>query len=73
MSATLVPELTAGSPIISGRPEVPRNKLGMAFRKGDKPMHDAVAAALRELEKNGEYDKILEKWHLKNGDIRKPV
>lgn len=71
--STLVPELTTGSPIISGRPEVPRNKLGMAFRKGDRPMHDAVAAALQQLEKTGEYEKILNKWHLKNGDIRKPV
>jgi polar amino acid transport system substrate-binding protein len=71
--SNLIPELTAGSPIISGRPEVPRNKLGMAFRKGDKPLVDAVSAAMRELEKNGEYAKILDKWHLRNGDIRNPV
>ena len=69
----LMPELAIGSPIISGRPEVPRNQLGMAFRKGDKAVHDAVAAALQQLEKTGEYDKILDKWHLKNGDIRKPI
>ena len=69
----LMPELALGSPIISGRPEVPRNKLGMAIRKGDKPMHDAVSAAMAALQKNGEYDKILQKWHLENGDIRKPI
>ena len=69
----LMPELTTGSPVISGRPEVPRNKLGMAFRKGDKAVHDAVAAALEQLEKSGVYDKMLDKWHLKNGDIRKPA
>ncbi len=69
----LMPELALGSPIISGRPEVPRNKLGMAIRKGDKPMHDAVSAAMAVLQKNGEYDKILRKWHLENGDIRKPI
>ncbi|HEY4275463.1 MAG TPA: ABC transporter substrate-binding protein [Rhizomicrobium sp.] len=69
----LMPELALGSPIISGRPEVPRNKLGMAVRKGDKPMHDAITAAMAALEKNGEYDKILDKWHLRNGDIRKPI
>ena len=69
----LMPELAIGGPIISGRPEVPRNKLGMAFRKGDKATHDAVAAALQQLEKTGEYDKILDKWHLKNGDIRNPI
>ena len=69
----LMPELALSSPIISGRPEVPRNKLGMAIRKGDKPMHDAVSAAMAVLQKNGEYDKILAKWHLENGDIRKPI
>jgi polar amino acid transport system substrate-binding protein len=69
----LMPELAIGSPIISGRPEVPRNKLGMAFRKGDKAMTDAVNAAMQALEKSGEYDKILDKWHLKGGDIRKPI
>jgi polar amino acid transport system substrate-binding protein len=69
----LMPELALGSPIISGRPEVPRNKLGMAFRKGDKHMTDAVTAAVQQLEKTGEYDKILDKWHLKGGDIRKPI
>jgi len=71
--SNLIPELTTGSPIISGRPEVPRNKLGMAFRKGDKPLVEAVSAAMRELEKNGEYAKILDKWHLRNGDIRNPI
>ena len=45
----------------------------MAIRKGDKPMHDAVSAAMAVLQKNGEYDKILAKWHLENGDIRKPI
>ena len=69
----LMPELALGSPIISGRSEVPRNKLGMAFRKGDRPMTDAVSAAMQQLEKSGEYDKILDKWHLKGGDIRKPI
>lgn len=69
----LMPELKTASPIIAGRPEVPRNKLGMAFRKGDKPMVDAVNAALAALEKSGEYDKLLDKWHMRQGDIRKPA
>jgi len=69
----LMPELKTASPIIAGRPEVPRNKLGMAFRKGDKPMVDAVNAALTALEKSGEYDKLLDKWHMRQGDIRKPA
>ena len=69
----LMPELKTASPIISGRPEVPRNKLGMAFIKGHKPMEDAVQASLTALEKSGEYDKLLDKWHLKQGDIRNPT
>ena len=69
----LMPDLKLASPIISGRPEVPRNKLGMAFLKSEKPVSDAIAAALQALEKNGAYDKILDKWHLKSGDIRNPV
>ena len=36
-------------------------------------MTDAVNAAMQQLEKSGEYDKILDKWHLKGGDIRKPI
>ncbi|HXS08229.1 MAG TPA: ABC transporter substrate-binding protein [Rhizomicrobium sp.] len=69
----LMPELKTASPIIAGRPEVPRNKLGLAFRKGDKPMVDAVNAALAALEKSGEYDKLLDKWRMRQGDIRKPA
>ena len=66
----LLPELALASPIISGRPEVPRNTLGMAFRKGDKETVDAVSKALDNVKKSGTYEKLLVKWHLKNGDIR---
>ncbi len=69
----LMPELALASPIISGRPEVPRNQLGLAFRKNDKPLVTAVSAAITHIEKTGEYGKILDKWHLQNGDIRKPA
>lgn len=69
----LMPELALASPIISGRPEVPRNQLGLAFRKNDKPLVEAVSAAIAHIEKTGEYGKILDKWHLQNGDIRKPA
>lgn len=67
----LMPALKTASPIISGRPAVPRNRLGLAFRKGDKALEVAVAHALQRVEKSGEYQKILDKWHLQNGDIRK--
>lgn len=69
----LMPDLALASPIISGRPEVPRNQMGLAFRKDEKVQEKAVTAALEALEKDGEYDKLLDKWHLRDGDIRKPV
>ncbi len=69
----LLPELAVASPIISGRKEVPRNRLGMAFRKNDAAMQGAVTAALQSIEKTGEYGKILQKWHLERGDITKPI
>lgn len=66
----LLPELALASPIISGRPDVPRNTLGMAFRKGDKEAVDAISKALENIQKSGVYEKLIVKWHLKNGDIR---
>jgi ABC-type amino acid transport substrate-binding protein len=69
----LIPELAPASPIISGRPEVPRNQMGLAFRKDEKTLEAAVIEAIQALEKNGTYDKLLDKWHLRDGDIRKPV
>ncbi|MCR8644038.1 transporter substrate-binding domain-containing protein [Paenibacillus sp. N1-5-1-14] len=35
---------------------------GIAVRKGDKEMLDAVNASLKKLKDNGEYAKIYEKW-----------
>ncbi|HJV44186.1 MAG TPA: transporter substrate-binding domain-containing protein [Bacillota bacterium] len=35
---------------------------GIAIKKGDKEMVDAVNATLKKMEDNGEYDKIYEKW-----------
>jgi len=69
----LMPELAPASPIISGRPEVPRNQMGLAFRKEEKQLEAAVTSALQGLQKSGEYEKILDKWRLRDGDIRKPV
>lgn len=71
--SSLMPELAPASPIISGRPEVPRNQMGLAFRKNEKPLEAAVTEAIKLLEKNGEYAKILNTWHLKGGDIRNPA
>ncbi len=61
----LMPELAPASPIISGRPEVPRNLMGLAFRKDEKAQEAAVTEAMQVLEKSGEYDKLLDKWQLR--------
>lgn len=37
-------------------------KIGAATLKGDKELHDAIAAALATLESNGSYDKTLAQW-----------
>ena len=66
----MVPELKLASPILSGTPGRPRNKHGMVVRKGDTAMAAALAAALKNVEANGAYDKILAKWNLSEGDIR---
>jgi polar amino acid transport system permease protein len=66
----LMPELAPVSPIISGRPEVPRNLMGLAFRKDEKAQEATVTEAIQALEKSGEYDKLLDKWHLREGDVR---
>ena len=66
----LAPEFAPASPIISGRPEVPRNLMGLAFRKDEKAQEAAVTEAIQALEKSGEYDRLLDKWHLRQGDVR---
>ena len=69
----LMPDLKLASPIFSSRQDMPRDKMGMAFRKGDKPIVDAVSAAMTAVEKSGEYEKLLDKWHMRQGDVRKPA
>ncbi len=36
---------------------------GVATVKADKELHEALAASLKKLQANGEYDKILKKWN----------
>ena len=66
----LMPELAPASPIISGRPDVPRNLMGLAFRKSEQAQEKAVSEAIQVLERNGTYGRLLDKWHLRNGDVR---
>jgi ABC-type amino acid transport substrate-binding protein len=68
--AQAVPELKLASPILSGTPGAPRNKHGMMVRKGDKAMSTALEQALKQVQDDGSYDKILAKWNLSEGDIR---
>ncbi|MGE5615390.1 MAG: ABC transporter substrate-binding protein [Bacillota bacterium] len=69
--AHAVPELKLASPILSGTPGKPRNKHGMVVRKGDTAMATALADALKRIEADGTYDKILAKWNVSEGDIRR--
>lgn len=66
----LMPELVVGSPILSGTPGRPRNREGIVVRKGDTTMKSAIEQAFLKVQASGEYDKIMDKWHLKEGDIR---
>ena len=65
-------DFVEASPVLSGRgPGTPRNRNGIVVRKGDKVMQDAVAGAFAAVLADGTYDRILEKWNLSEGDIRK--
>lgn len=65
-------DFALGSPILSGEPPgEPRHRVAVMLRKGDGPMKEAVQQALGVLEQNGTYEKLLAKWGLQEGDIRK--
>jgi ABC-type amino acid transport substrate-binding protein len=65
-------ELMEASPVLTGEPPgEPRHREGITFRKGDTDLENAVRQAFGNIEKDGTYDKILKKWNLTDGDIRK--
>ncbi|MBV8151428.1 MAG: transporter substrate-binding domain-containing protein [Candidatus Eremiobacteraeota bacterium] len=65
-------ELMIASPVLTGEPPgEPRHREGITFRKGDAELEKAVSQAFANIEKNGTYEKILSKWNLAEGDIRK--
>ena len=66
----LMPNLALGSPILSGQSGGPRNREGIVLRKDDAAAQTAVSKAFAAVEASGEYDKILDKWRLQEGDIR---
>lgn len=53
------------SPVLETAPE------GIAVRKDDSQMLTAVQKAFKAIESDGTYDKLLKKWGLAAGDIRK--
>jgi polar amino acid transport system substrate-binding protein len=60
------------SPILSGKgPNTERNRIGIVFRKGETANEQAVEGAFKKIVADGEYDKLLAKWNLNEGDIRK--
>ncbi|HYZ45365.1 MAG TPA: transporter substrate-binding domain-containing protein [Xanthobacteraceae bacterium] len=47
--------------------EVPtREKLGIAFAKGNRPLCEAVDRALARLRENGEFVRLQERWFAHN-------
>jgi polar amino acid transport system substrate-binding protein len=69
--AQMVPDLALGSPILSDAPGRPRNKQGMVVRRDENETATALADALARVQANGEYENILAKWNLNDGDIRR--
>lgn len=60
------------SPVLSGNgPGTPRNRNGFVIRKGEAGTLDAVSGAFDAVVADGTYDKLMEKWNLADGDIRK--
>ena len=65
-------DFAVASPILSGDPAgQPRHRVGIMLRKDDAAMKDALGKALSALQADGSYDKLLAKWGLQDGDIRK--
>ena len=65
-------DFAVASPVLSGRgPGTPRNRNGIVIRKGEKATEDAITAAFVAVLADGTYDRILAKWNLADGDIRK--
>jgi len=67
-------DLALASDIFPGRgKDTPPNTEGIAVRKGDDAIRQAIAATLQEGQQDGTYDKILPKYGLERGDVRKRV
>jgi polar amino acid transport system substrate-binding protein len=64
-------QYVVASPILSGKgPNTQRNRIGIVFRKGDTANAAAIQAAFDAIVKDGQYDALLQKYGLAEGDIR---
>ncbi len=65
-------DFAIGSPVLTGEaPGQPRHRDGLMLRKDDVALKQAVSQAVGRLEADGTYDRLLVKWGLQDGDIRK--
>lgn len=58
-------DLKVVSPVLETAPE------GIAVRKDDTKLFDAITKAFKVIEQDGTYSQLLTKWGLGDGDIRK--
>jgi polar amino acid transport system substrate-binding protein len=64
-------DFALASPILTGEPPgVPRHQRGIMLRKGDEATRTAIAEAMKQMQADGTYDKLLAKWNLAEGDVR---
>jgi polar amino acid transport system substrate-binding protein len=64
-------QYAVASPILSGKgPNTQRNRIGIVFRKSESENAAAVQAAFNAVVKDGQYDALLQKYGLGEGDIR---
>lgn len=56
-----------------GDPLLSNDTFGMAFKKDNTGLRDAIAGAFDALIKDGTYDEILKKWGLVHNAVAKPV
>jgi len=62
--AVMLLEKVPGTYEVVGDEFEQNTRVGMAFRKGDTAIKDAVAGALKEIVADGTYDALVAKWNL---------
>jgi ABC-type amino acid transport substrate-binding protein len=70
VAARLVRTASVGGQLTIARPAVKSAPYGIAVRKGDDAVRDAVQSALRAVIADGTYDRILAEWNLQRRALR---